>query len=166
MSAVLWVLAGATIVLGFFQESLLTFLEKAPGAGQSLPIGHHGWLPVAASISAVAAIALAWWEFGRKSALRRGFVERMPSVAALFANRWYLDHLYRYLLDKLIYQGLSRLFAWNDKRIIDGVVDGLGTLAVGLGAMIARLHTGMIQYRLTIMFGVIALLICYLGFGG
>ncbi len=87
-------------------------------------------------------------------------------MADLFANRWYIDHLYRFLLDKLIYQGVSRLFSWNDKRVIDGLVDGLGSVAVGLGAMIARLHTGMIQYRLTIMFGAIALLICYLGFGG
>ena len=87
-------------------------------------------------------------------------------MAALFGNRWYLDHLYRYLLDKVVYQGISRLFAWNDRRVIDGAVDGLGGSAIGLGALIARLHTGMIQYRLLIMFAAVALLICYFGLGG
>jgi NADH-quinone oxidoreductase subunit L len=166
MGAVLWVLAGVTVVLGFFQAPLLDFLQRGLGAGQSLPIGHHGWLPVAACLLAVAAVAVAWFEFGRKKARQMGFVHRWPAVAALFGNRWYLDHLYRYLLDKWVYQGVSRLFAWNDKQVIDGAVDGLGWSAIGLGALIARLHTGMIQYRLMIMFGVMALLLLYFGFGG
>ena len=166
MAAVLWILAGVTVILGFLQGPLLAFLETALGAEHSLPIGHHTWLPAAASILALAAIALAWMEYGRKKAPRLGFVERLPAMAALFGNRWYLDHLYRYLLDKVVYQGISRLFAWNDRRVIDGAVDGLGGSAIGLGALIARLHTGMIQYRLLIMFAAVALLICYFGFGG
>lgn len=166
MPTVLWVLAGVTLVLGFCQGPLLSFLQHTLGAEQSLPISHQYWLPVAACLLALAAIVLAWIEFGRKKARQVGFVERWPAIAALFGNRWYLDNLYRYLLDKWIYQGISRLFTWNDKRVIDGAVDGLGLSAIGLGAMIARLHTGMIQYRLLIIFAVMALLLLYFGFGG
>lgn len=166
MAAVLWILAGGTMVIGYFQKPLLGFLKHALGADQSLPGGHHGWLPVAAGLLAGAAIVLAWIEFGRKGARQVGFVQRMPAVDRLFSNRWYLDHLYRYLLDKLVYQGISRLFTWNDKKVIDGAVDGLGLSAIGLGGLVARLHTGMIQYRLMIMFVVVALLALYFGFGG
>jgi len=166
MAGVLWILAGVAVVLGFFQSPVLHFLRRALGAGQSLPIEHHGWLPVAACLLAVAAIALAWMEFGRRQASQKGFVERMPAVAALFANRWYLDHLYRLLLNKLVYGGISRLFTWNDRRVIDGAVDGMGLSTVRLGAVIARLHTGMIQSRLMIVFAVVAVLILYFGLGG
>ena len=166
MAVVLWILAGVTVTLGFFQDPLLAFLARALGAEQSLSIGHHGWLPVAACSLAVAAIAVAWLEFGRKKASQKGFVEKLPALALLFSNRWYLDHLYRYLLDKWVYGGVSRLFAWNDRRVIDGAVDGMGLSAIRLGSLLARLHTGMIQYRLMILFAVTALLILYFGFGG
>lgn len=163
MTVVLYVLAAVTVVLGFFQDGLLSFLEGAPGAAQSLPIGHPGWLPVAACSLAFAAIALAWVEFGRKGATQEGFVERMPVLARLFNNRWYLDHLYRYLLDRVVDRGISRLFAWNDKRVIDGTVDGLGLSTIRLGALIARMHTGIIQHRLMVVFAVMAALILYFG---
>jgi NADH-quinone oxidoreductase subunit L len=166
MTAVLWILAGVTVVLGFSQAAILTFLTRALGAGQSLAGGHFAWLPVAACFLAVVAIALAWFEFGRKQARQVGFVERMPAVASLFRNRWYLDHLYRYLLDRWVYRGISRLFTANDQRVIDGAVDGLGVSVVGLGALVARLHTGMIQYKLMVMFVVMALLILIFGWGG
>ncbi len=166
MAAVLWVLAAVTAALGFFQDPLLAFLKGGLGAGQSLAIGHHGWLPVAAFSLAVAAIAVAWLEFGRRQARQVGFVEKLPAVAALFANRWYLDHIYRFVLDKWVYGGVCRLFAWNDRRVIDGAVDGMGQSAIGLGSLLARLHTGLIQYRLMILFAVMALLILYFGFGG
>ncbi len=166
MAAVLWILAAVTVLLGFFETPVHHFLETALGAVSSQPIGHYGWLPVAAGILALAAIGLAWLEFGRKGAAQVGFVERLPALAQFFGRRWYLDDLYRFLLDKLVYQGISRLFTWNDRKVIDGAVDGLGLSAAGLGGLIARLHTGMIQYRLMVMFAVAVVLILYFGFGG
>ena len=166
MTAVLYLLAVVTVVLGFCQDALLAFLKGAPGAAQSLPIGHPGWLPVVACGLAVLAIGLAWVEFGRKGATQVGFIERLPEVARLFSNRWYLDHFYQYLLDRLVDRGISRLFAWNDKRVIDGAIDGLGLSTINLGALIARLHTGMIQHRLMVLFAVMAALILYFGWMG
>jgi NADH-quinone oxidoreductase subunit L len=166
MSVVLCVLALVTMVLGFFEEPLLEFLKGTLGAGKSLPIGHHAWLPPVAGALALVAIAIAWLEFGRKKARQVGFVEKLPALAALFGNRWYLDHLYRYLLDKWVYGGICRLFAWNDRRVIDGAVDGMGLSTIGLGSLLARLHTGLIQYRLMVLFAVMALFILYFGLGG
>ncbi|MEJ2155129.1 MAG: NADH-quinone oxidoreductase subunit L [Desulfobacteraceae bacterium] len=166
MAVVLCILAAVTVALGFFEHPILEFLNGALGAGRSMPVGHHGWLPVVAGSLAVVAIGIAWLEFGRKQARQVGFVEKLPAVAALFGNRWYLDHLYRYLLDKWVYGGVSRLFAWNDRRVIDGAVDGTGQSVIGLGTLLARLHTGLIQYRLMVLFAVMALLILYFGLGG
>ena len=163
MAMVLWALTGVTLVLGFFQAPLQRFLGQMGGVA-SVP-GHHGWLPVAAGLIAAAAIALAWYEFGRKNAPRVGWSERIPALAELFRQRWYLDRLYRCLLDRLVYGGVSRLFAANDRQVIDGAVDGLGRSTTGLGRVVAWLHTGMIQYRLMVMFAVVIGLILFLGWG-
>jgi NADH-quinone oxidoreductase subunit L len=163
MAVVLWVLTGVALVLGFFQAPLQAFLGQMGGAG-SVP-GHHGWLPVAAGLIAAAAIALAWVEFGRKNAPQIGWSERIPALADLFRQRWYLDRLYRYLLDTLVYRGVSRLFTANDRRVIDGALDGLGRSTTSLGRVLAWLHTGMIQYRLMVMFAAVIGLILFLGWG-
>ena len=166
MPTVLWILAAVTLVLGFFETPIHHFLEAALGVSASQPIPHHSWLPVAACCLAFGAIGLAWFEFGRKTATQVGFIEKVPVLARLFGQRWYLDHLYRFLLDRVVYQGISRLCTWNDRRVIDGAVDGLGGSTIGFGNLIARLHTGIIQYRLMVMFAVVVLLILYLGFSG
>ena len=166
MAGVLAVLMAVTLLLGFFQGPLHAFLARAGIAEGVDAAGHQPWLPVAAGLLAAAAIVLAWLEFGRKGASQIGWVERFPRVADLFAHRWYLDRLYRMLLDRVIYGGLSRLFTANDRRVIDGAVDGLGRSTAGLGRLVAWLHTGMIQYRLMVMFAVVIGLILFLGWGG
>jgi NADH-quinone oxidoreductase subunit L len=163
MAFVLWGLIGVTLVLGFFQNPLQAFVTRfVSGADHAT---HHLWLAVAACILATAAIVQAWFEFGHKKARQIGWVERIPFLTDLFGQRWYLDRLYRYLLDTVIYRGVSKLFTANDRHVIDGAVDGLGRSTIDLGRLVSRLHTTMIQYRLMVMFAVVILLIHYIGWG-
>jgi NADH-quinone oxidoreductase subunit L len=166
MAAVLWCLAGVTVVLGFFQTPLHDFLARAGTGVQAAMPAHQNWLPVAACLLAAVAIGQAWFEYGRKKARQIGWVERIPLLADLFGQRWYLDRLYRYLLDTLVYRGVSRLFTANDRRVIDGALDGLGRSTIGLGRVIDWVHSGMIQYRLMIMVAAVISLILFIGWGG
>jgi NADH-quinone oxidoreductase subunit L len=165
MTVVLATLAGVTLVLGLFEAPLHEFIGRSLAAHPVEP-AHYPWLPPVAGMLAVAAIAQAWFEFGRKKARQIGWVERIPALAALFGQRWYLDRLYRYLLDTVVYQGVSRLFTANDRRVIDGSLDNLGRSTIGLGGVVDRLHRAMIQYRLMVMFAAAMILILYVGWGG
>lgn len=160
MTAPLWVLAAATAAGGFAEPAVARFLAGAPQAAAA-GTGHHAWLPYAASGLCAAGILLAWAEFGRRGAAQVGFAERAAPIAALFANRWYIDRAYRWLLDTLIYRGLSALCARGDQRVIDGAVDGVGRLTAGAGRWLSAAHTGMIQYRLLVVFATLALLALY-----
>jgi NADH-quinone oxidoreductase subunit L len=167
MNAVLWCLAGITIVLGFFQTPLQEFSGACRHRGRAAMPAHHmvgcPWPPACWPRWP---FGQAWFEFGRKNAKQIGWVERIPLLADLFGQRWYLDRLYRYLLDTLVYRGLSRLFTANDRQVIDGTVDGLGRSTIGLGRVVAWLHTGMIQYRLMIMFAAVDRFDSFIGWGG
>ena len=50
------------------------------------------------------------------------------------------------------------------EKVIDGSIDGFGRGTIETGRLIAWLHTGMIQYRLLIIFAVIVLLGAYVAF--
>lgn len=156
------VLAGITVVLGFCQGGLAGFLSGVSMPGVAGGEAHVGWLPDVAIGLSVFGAGLAWFEFGRRGASRVGFVERMPFWANLFAERWYLDRFYRYIADQIIDRGISRLCARNDQRVIDGGIDGMGRGIEAVGRFFSRVHTGMIQYRLLVMFAVIILLALYL----
>ena len=158
------ILATVTVVLGFFQTPLENFLVGHHGAAEGHGGGHHGWLPFVAVGLAVSGIGLAWLEFGRKGASQVGFVEKVESVRELFANRWYMDHFYRLFLDYVIYGLFSNLFTRNDRRVIDGGIDGICRATVGGGRVLSFLQSGMLQYNLMVMFAVLALVALYFFF--
>jgi NADH-quinone oxidoreductase subunit L len=159
MAGPLLILAAATVLLGFGEHALALFLS-GPGAPEAAG-PPHAWLPYTALGLTAAAAALAWVEFGRRSAEQIGFIERVRPVHALFSNRWYIDRIYRRLLDAVVYGVFSKLCAQNDRKVIDGAVDGLGGITAAVGGRIAALHAAMVQYRLLAVFASIALLILY-----
>jgi len=163
MNAVLLILAGVTLILGFVQSPLDHFI-----AGDSAAAGDHGGHSAGLAIVSIglvaAAVGLAWLEFGRSSAARIGFVERLPSLGRFFEQRWYLDHLYRLLLDRVVYRGFSALCSAGDRKAIDGFIHGVSHETVKSGGRLALLHGAMIQYRLLVLFAVVALLGAYVLF--
>jgi NADH-quinone oxidoreductase subunit L len=153
------ILAAVTVGLGFGEHAVARFLLNPFGLAPA--VTHHAWLPYAALGLAAAAILLAWFEFGRRGAAQIGFVERIGFLHALFRERWYIDRAYRWLLDHIVYRVFSRFCAGSDRKVIDGAVDGLGQATAAGGGIISILHTGMVQYRLIVVFGTIVFIAIY-----
>ncbi|MFP4387531.1 MAG: NADH-quinone oxidoreductase subunit L [Desulfococcaceae bacterium] len=156
MAVPLVILAAVTLVLGFGQEALTHFLTPHAGHGS-----HHAWLPVVALTLAFGGVALAWWEFGRRGAAQVGFVEKYPKIRELFAQRWYIDHFYRWFLDNAVYEGISKVCHLNDQKVIDGTIDGSARGTVETGRILSELHLSMIQYKLMVVFAVVVFLALY-----
>jgi NADH-quinone oxidoreductase subunit L len=150
------ILACLALVLGWIEPAFVSFLDPERSA-QAHSAG-FSWIAYAGMGSCFAGVLLAWIEFGRKRSPRIGFVERLPGLAAFFSNRWYLDRLYQSLLAKLVDNGIARLFAFNDTRIIDGALDGLGTGADRGSERLGVLQTLSIQTRLAVVYSVLVLL--------
>jgi len=159
----LMVLATVTVLLGFFQGALEDFFKESLSA-QAAHGGHPAWLPFVAFSCAACGVLLAWVEFGRRSADRVGFVEKIAPLNNLFAERWYIDHFYRRFLDIFIYGMVSNMLTQNDKKIIDGGIDGLSKATVETGRFVSFLNNGMVQYRLLTIFVVMVLLGIYFFF--
>jgi len=157
------ILTTVTALLGLYEAPLEHFI-----AGR-LTIDTHNmaslsWLPFAAMAIAAAGVGLAWLEFGRREADRIGFVERIPALNTFFAERWYIDRFYRLCLKYIVYKVFADSCKQNDDRIIDGSIDGLSKGTVVSGRMMSRLHLGMIQYRVLVIFIVMVLLALYFFF--
>lgn len=173
MAVPVMILAGITLVLGFSQDALQHFLVGKSAAGMHAAAGDgahaaeeahgpgHYMLLVSAVCMALAGIAWAWMEFGRKRASQEGFLRSFPRIEALFAARWYLDSFLRKFLDTAIYSGVTSLFTRNDRRIIDGGIDGICIFTVESGRLFSFLQSGMLQHNLLVMIGAVALVVLY-----
>ena len=80
-----------------------------------------------------------------------------PLAKKLFAERWYLDHMYRYLLDRFVHRGFALLFSRCDQNVVDGCVDGLGETTVKSGSLLSALQSGRVQLNLVFLFIVLTL---------
>jgi NADH-quinone oxidoreductase subunit L len=161
MACPLMILAVIIVALGFYEAPLNHFIS---GAIQTEAAAHHLWLPFLSLAIAAAGVGLAWLEFGRPGADQIGFVAKIPALETLFAERWFIDHFYRLFLKYIVYGGFSNICTQNDKHVIDGGIDGLSRGTVASGRLVSRLHLGMIQYRLLVIFIVMVLLSAYFFF--
>jgi NADH-quinone oxidoreductase subunit L len=157
MGLPLLVLAGATLILGFFETPLRDLLS-----GMTLhQDAKHAWLSYISVCLATLGAGLAWVEFGRRASSQVGFVERIPPLRELFAQRWYLDHLYRGFVSIVIDAVVSKACAKNEERVINDGIDGFCRLTLNTGRLFSFLQSGKVRYNLTVMFGAFILVALY-----
>jgi NADH-quinone oxidoreductase subunit L len=141
----------------------------APAAGETPT--HEGtapepneWLLMAISVGiAVAGIGLAayFWLFNRAAAAR--IARRSAAIYTLLLNKYYIDELY----DVLVVQPIKfmSLVLWKgaDVALIDGSVNGVGSLVTATSNRLRRLQSGSIRaYAASLFVGVVLILGWYL----
>jgi NADH-quinone oxidoreductase subunit L len=162
MAVPVMILATVTLVLGFLEHPFEKFVTALMGhAAEAHPVQHvaehaahgmdHNLLMVLGVSAGLLGIIFAWFEFGRKGSSRQGFLSHFPAIWKLFDVRWFLDIFLRKSLDRFVYGGLTSLFAKNDRRVIDGGIDGICFFTEAGGRLFSFAQSGMLQYNLLIM---------------
>ncbi len=158
MGLPLIILAGVTVVLGFLEMPLREFLSTGTASHQD---ADHAWLLYLSVGLAAFGVGTAWFEFGRRAAAQIGFVERIPIVRELFAQRWYLDHVYRNFVNIVIDVFFSKACAKNEEKVINEGIDRFSRFTLDSGRLFSLLQSGKMRYNLTVMFAALALVALY-----
>jgi NADH-quinone oxidoreductase subunit L len=151
MSLPLIILATFTIFLGFTQGALEQFLT-----GHSSPHDLNYVLLVCAVGAALGGIGLAWLDWGAKNAKCVGFIRSFPVLEEFFIQKWYMDHFWRWFMNRIIYGIFSKWFTYNDRRVVDGGVDSVAFSTVGSGKLLSHFQTALLQLNLLFMVIVVA----------
>jgi hypothetical protein len=91
-------------------------------------------------------------------------VERIPTVRELFAQRWYLDHVYRGFVGIIIDAVFSKACAKNEERVINDSIDGFCRFTLDSSHFFSLLQSGKMRYNLIVMFATLALVALYFFF--
>ncbi len=156
MAFPLLILAAFILILGFFEPVLKEFLLNQPNPGKQ-----RGWITYLSLVLVLLAVALAWIEFGRKNSPQKGLAERSPILRDFLAERWYLDHFYRLVLNKVIYRTFADQFTRTDQQVIDGGLDRFSKFMIDSGRLVSYLQSGRLRYNLFVSFAVLAAVALY-----
>lgn len=141
MTLPLLILAAITVVGG-----LIPF-GKFVTASHSEYIIHLDWKIAGLSIAvALVAIGLATLLYKNESKKPAIYANNMRGVYNTLYNKFYIDEVYLFVTKKIIFNGISRPFAWFDRHIIDGAINGLASITGWSSLKTRKFQSGSIQW--------------------
>jgi NADH-quinone oxidoreductase subunit L len=167
MTGVLVVLAVLSAVGGFFHVNL--FLEPIMPEPDTAHALEHLELPliVLAVVIGLAGLAAAVYVY--RSGLDRGeaLARRFAGAHRLLSGKYYVDELYEAVLGRPLHWISDRVFLGiGDRRLIDGSLHGLASLANRAAGRLGRVETGNLQFYVwLVVLGAVASLAWVWGYG-
>jgi NADH-quinone oxidoreductase subunit L len=146
---------GAGLLEHFFAGEVVAF-----GLPYAAHFTHPSWLPVVASLTGILGIGLAWGLYGHGRTERADeWRKRFGPVYLLVKNKFYIDEIYLFITNKIIFQGIGTPVKWVDQNIVDGAMNLCGWV-LQLGGKTVRLaQNGQLQFYLGVtVVGLAALL--------
>jgi NADH-quinone oxidoreductase subunit L len=136
--------------------------NEPTGVGGDAATEHRAEVTLMAFSSgmAVAGIGIAAFFWMRRRDLTDRIAASFAGVHRVLLNKYYVDECYDAVIVQPV-KGLSERFLWKifDAGVIDGVVNGAGTVVNGWSGILRRLQTGSMRaYALSVFVGVVMIL--------
>ena len=116
----------------------------------------------------LAGLALSYYMYVINPKAPEGITSALGGLYTLVYNKYFVDEAYDAVIVNPIVQG-SRSILWHaaDQGLIDGMVNGVGSQARGIGGWLKRLQSGNIRsYATWVVVGAVGLLIAMSLAGG
>ena len=106
----------------------------------------EAWLTYVSVAFGLGGIALAYFMYVVQPGIADGIANSFSGLYKLIYNKYFVDELYDSVVVEPMIDG-SRVFLWRtvDARGIDGIVNGAGKTARGIGGILKRLQSGSIR---------------------
>ena len=169
MTGPLLLLAVGAVAAGVLNPTvdgpLARWLEPVVGALPGRTAGlSAASLGTIAAVLAVGTLAIAWLVYASGRIDWLALRARAGSVQRLFANGWYVDDAYSALLVAPGTAAAAFTAYVFDERILDGIVNGIGTSTRRLAGAGRQVQTGFVRtYALAFFAGAVGILV-YVGF--
>jgi NADH-quinone oxidoreductase subunit L len=157
-------LGGSNVIEHFLEPSLaVPAIEGAQAAGGHADHTVELMLMVVSSLLAILGIGMAAYLYLTRPMIPDALAARFSVAYQFLVNKGSIDELYDALLVQPI-KALSERVLWPvDARVIDGAVNGAGTIVAEAGAAVRTMQTGSMRaYALSVLLGVVLIVGYYL----
>ncbi len=95
---------------------------------------------------ALAGIALATFLYRRDNKRPAELAGKMRGLYAASFNKFYVDEVYQFITKKIIFNSISRPFAWFDRHVVDGAMNGMAHVTGWTSEKTKRFQSGSVQW--------------------
>ncbi len=154
MTIPLIILALMTVGSGFIPFDKLVSADSTPFHS------HIDWSIASASIAiGVIGILFAMLFYKKENDLSKRFTIAFGSLHTWAYNKFYIDEVYNFVTKTIIFKYISGSFAWFDKKVVDGSMNGIGNSTVWISSKIKGLQSGRVQdYAMFFISGVLMII--------
>ena len=158
MTFPLIVLALLSVVGGFIPFSEFVTPDKAGfEAHLNYPLA-----AIAVGVGAVG-IVLAWVFYKKENSLSDKYAIAFGPFYKWTSDKFYFDEIYLFVTKKILFNGISRPFAWFDRNVVDGTMNLIGNSTVKTSKKIKGLQSGKVQdYAFAFISGVVIIAIVFI----
>jgi NADH:ubiquinone oxidoreductase subunit 5 (subunit L)/multisubunit Na+/H+ antiporter MnhA subunit len=134
--------------------------EESHGSSHGASHSTEILLMVLSVLVGITGILIALTLYLRKPEVPGRITQKLGGLHRLVYGKYFIDELYEHTLVRPGYQLSDKLFfRFVDSGIIEGIVNGLGTMARVFGTVIRLVQTGVVRtYALFILIGIIYLI--------
>ena len=111
----------------------------------------------------VIGIFLAMWMYKKESTRAEKLSQSLGGLYKAAYKKFYIDEIYLFITQKIIFNLIGRPAAWIDKNIVDGLMNGIANTTASVAGFIKGIQSGKVQsYAIYFFGGIVALAIVFL----
>lgn len=111
----------------------------------------------------VIGILLAMWMYKKESASAEKLSRSLGGLYKAAYKKFYIDEIYLFITQKIIFNLIGRPAAWIDKNIVDGLMNGIANTTASVSGLIKGIQSGKVQsYAIYFFGGIVALAVVFL----
>jgi NADH-quinone oxidoreductase subunit L len=108
-------------------------------------------------------IFLAMWMYKKESVRAEKLSHSLGGLYKAAYKKFYIDEIYLFITQKIIFNLIGRPAAWIDKNIVDGLMNGVANTTASVAGFIKGIQSGKVQsYAIYFFGGIVALAIVFL----
>jgi len=151
------------LAIGAAFAGFIPFGHFVSSDGKALESVFHLQFSIAPVALGLIGIFTAMWLYKKQN-------EKPDRIAAGFngfyksaLNKFYIDELYLFITQKIIFNIIGKASAWFDKNIVDGLVNATGNTTQAVSEKIKGIQSGKVQqYAIYFLAGVIGLAVLFI----
>lgn len=145
-------LAIPSAVAGWAGKDIFAAHVVLTDAGHGHAAPHPGWLPWLAGLVGVIGIMTAWRFYASRNADVAGVLrtEGRPRWYRIIQDKFYIDELWLYFAQTLVFRFVAAPCRWFDRSVVDGAMNLTARLTQGSGRLFRLLHNGQLAFYLGI----------------
>ncbi|HNU87651.1 MAG TPA: NADH-quinone oxidoreductase subunit L [Ferruginibacter sp.] len=161
---------------GFAMMTPLLLLAIGAAAAGFIPFGHfvssdgtkletefHLQFSIAPVAIGLAGILIAMWMYKKQNDKPDKIASSLSGLYKAAYHKFYIDEVYLFITQKVIFNLIGRPAAWFDKNVVDGLVNLTGNTTVKISEGIKRIQSGKVQqYAIYFLAGVIGLALLFI----